>query len=110
MAMARHVLANERHVRAMISIANSTESGAEMRPGFRFRLIEAVLEPMAGQFERGQLRRLELALAVIISAEACLTLKDVCKIDDDQIVEIAGWTASQLVKGFVANAGTGEDR
>jgi len=96
-AMANNVLANERHVRTLISMAYSPASDAGLRPGFRFRLIEAVLEPLANTSDQTELRRLELALATVISAEACLTLKDVCKIPNDQIIEITAWTARQLI-------------
>jgi hypothetical protein len=99
-AMARHVIANERHVRMIIAMAYSPDSDAGLRPGFRFRLIEAALEPIASTADPIELRRLELALATVISAEACLTLKDVCKIPDDQVIEISGWTAGQLVRAF----------
>jgi AcrR family transcriptional regulator len=100
-AMARHVLANESHIRPLISIAYSPGADASVRPGYRFQLIEAVLEPLAQSYSEGELRRLELALATVISAEACLTLKDVCGADDKLIVDNIGWTASQLVTPFL---------
>ena len=65
-------------MRALLSIAYSPATDETLRPGFRFRLIEAVIEPLAKSFKRAELRRLELALAMVISAEAGLTLKDVC--------------------------------
>jgi AcrR family transcriptional regulator len=108
-AMAHTVLANEGHVRTLIGIAYSPGSDAGMRPGFRFRLIEAVLEPLKGSFAQADLRRLELALATVVSAEACLTLKDVCKIGDEQIVEVTGWTAFQLVTAFTLRPGEGKE-
>ena len=100
-AMARNVLSHERHVRMIIAMAYSPDSDAGLRPGFRFKLIEAVLEPIANSAEPEELRRLELALATVVSAEACLTLKDVCKIPNDQVIEISGWTARQLVTAFI---------
>jgi hypothetical protein len=99
-AMARIVLANEHHVRALICIAYSPATGAYLRPVFRFRLIEAVVEPLTASFKREELRRLELSLAAVISAEACLTLKDVRRTSDKQIIEILGRTAYQLVTAF----------
>jgi hypothetical protein len=96
-AMVRNVLTHESHVRMIIAMAYSPGSDAGLRPGFRFRLIEAVLEPISNTADPAELRRLELALATVISAEACLTLKDVCKIPNDEIISVSGWTARQLV-------------
>lgn len=57
--MARIVLANEHHVRAVICIAYSPATGAYLRPVFRFRLIEAVVEPLTASLRQRIMLRFE---------------------------------------------------
>jgi len=99
-AMARHVLTQERQIRALIAAEYASSASASVRPAFRFRFIEAIIEPLRPRVAEPDLQRLERSLAMVISAEACLTLKDFSKATDEQIIETAGWTASQLVSPF----------
>ena len=104
-AMARNVLANETHIRALIALSLAESSRREgggadaLRPAYRLALIAAVLDPLAERLDAPRRRRLELALATAISAEAVLTLKDVCGCGDEEVVETLGWTARRLVEG-----------
>ncbi len=103
-AMALNVLANEVHIRALIGLSQSANGrqergGGALRPGFRFALIAAVLDPLGKRLGAPERRRLELALATVISAEAVLTLKDVCACGDEEIVSTLGWTAGQIATG-----------
>jgi len=91
-AMARHVLAHEPLVRTVLRLANdSTEAGK----GFRFLLIDRVLEVAPG--DARALRSLRLGLAALVSAEAVLALKDTHECGDEEIVETLGWAAARLV-------------
>jgi hypothetical protein len=101
-AMARVVLANEVHIRALIALSRSESAGETggaggLRPAYRFDLIAAVLDPLAKRLDASRRRQLELALAVVISAEAVLTLKDFCACGDEEIVSTLGWSARRMV-------------
>jgi AcrR family transcriptional regulator len=102
-AMARQVLATERDVRALIALSYAPTGGngevpdRVARPAFRIPLVEAVLAPLEGEIGSEVLRRLRLAVSVVIGAEAALSLKDHSDSDSEQIVQALGWTARQIV-------------
>jgi len=103
-AMAHVVLANEAQIRALIALsyepAEPGQDGGEAisRPAFRMTLIDAVLEAESGRPELAMRRqRLQHALAVIIAAEAVLSLKDAMGCSSDEIVSTLGWAASKVV-------------
>ena len=93
-AMARHVLAKEPFVRAVVRLAQA--SGENARPAFRFLLIDRVLEVAKG--DAAEKRALRLGLATLISAEAVFALKDTRECDDEELVTTLGWAAERLVK------------
>jgi len=100
--MARTVLANESQARAIIALSYTVDksveikSAGELRPAFRVALIEAALEKLPKGFRRKQKFQLQLALSVIISAEAVLSLKDLDGYSDQEIISVLGRSASHL--------------
>ncbi len=102
-AMARQVLANERDIRALIALSyaptggGGEESGGAARPAFRVALVDAVLAPLEGEIDREVPRRLRLAISVVISAEAVLSLEDLSNCSHEEIVLTLGWMARQIV-------------
>jgi AcrR family transcriptional regulator len=102
-AMARQVLATERDVRALIALSYQSTGGdgerrdRVARPAFRIPLVEAVLAPLEGEIGPEVLRRLRLAVSVVIGAEAVLSLKDHSDGNSEEIVQTLGWTARQIV-------------
>jgi len=110
-AMARQVLANEAHVRALIALSyapqqkgNAGSAGA-LRPAFRVALIGAVLDGQGAPMDAATRARLERALSVVIGAEAVLSLKDVADYGDEEIVATLGWTARQIAATASDGAG-----
>jgi hypothetical protein len=101
-AMARAVLENEAQVRALIALSYSTgnseeiHSGGELRPAFRVALIDAVLERIPRLSGKKRRRDLQLALSVMISAEAVLSLKDLGGYSDQEIISTLGRSAYHL--------------
>ena len=67
-----------------------------MRPGFRREWIDEAVRPFETQVPAERLRRLKLALGVILGPEALFALKDVMGTDPDEAVEICRWMARAL--------------
>lgn len=101
--MARTVLANESQVRAVIALSYSfdksdgIQSAGELRPAFRLALIGAVLEIAPKRLGKKQKFELQIALSIVISAEAVLSLKDLGGYSDQEIISAVGRSASHLV-------------
>jgi hypothetical protein len=108
-ALASNVLAHEARVRAMIAISQTSPQNGDLRPQFRRRLVKAVLSPMKHSFPAVKLNPLEQALCTIISAEAVLSLKTVMKTNEQQTIESVGWTAEQVMRGFLAQHAASND-
>ncbi len=101
-AMARTIIQNEAQVRALIALSYSTRnsdeihSAGELRPAFRLGLIDAVLERIPRRLGKKRRRDVQLALSVIISAEAVLSLKDSGGYSDQEIISTLGRSAYHL--------------
>jgi AcrR family transcriptional regulator len=94
--LTRHVVRYQSAVRAMISASITRADAAAFRPGYRFRLIDEALAPLADAtsgIEQAALTQLKLDLAVIIGAEAVFTLTDLCGLPPEAAVASAVHTA-----------------
>jgi AcrR family transcriptional regulator len=104
----RGVLAYQGSVRAMIShtIAapgrDGKERAARARPGIRFGLIDYALAPFGQALAPEAMARLQLDLAVVVSAEALFTLTDLCGLSPDDAIASASATASTLTRAAFA--------
>jgi AcrR family transcriptional regulator len=111
-SLLRFIIGNETAVRAVmgLSLLRSIEGevgraeARAMRPGHRLALIDAALKPFAETIARQHLRRLRLSLAAIISSETLVSLKDHCGSNDDEVIEIAVWTARAVVQAALTQA------
>jgi AcrR family transcriptional regulator len=102
--LARHVLTHQGVVRAMIAGSITRPHLAELRPAYRFGLIDQALDPVAGgphRLDPARLSQLRLDLAVIISTEAILTLVDLCGLSTEQAIASAVHTARMVTKAAV---------
>jgi AcrR family transcriptional regulator len=87
--LARRVLAYEGSVRAMIAATITHPDGPRRRPGIRFGLIDAALDPVAaGMTGVGPVRlaRLKHDLAAVVSAEALFSLTDLAGLDAEEAI------------------------
>ena len=120
-ARAHAVLANEMEIRALVAMsyapppAGGQGNAGAARPEFRVALIETVLESVADRLTADQRRRLQLALSVIVGAEAVLSLKDVCGCSNQEVIAALGWSAFQVTAAALrikepVGAGRGELR
>ncbi|WP_285659119.1 TetR/AcrR family transcriptional regulator, partial [Actinomycetospora sp. NBRC 106375] len=91
--LARDVLRRRGAVRAVLAGVITRPEVAQLRPGYRFELIEFALAPW-----RGAVDDLVQDLAIVVSAEAVLTLLDLCGLDDEGAVAGVVRTARALTR------------
>jgi hypothetical protein len=66
--------------------------------GGRRGLIQATLEPYAGNLGDATLRRLAIGLSLVVGIEARIVLRDIWHLDEDEIEEIVRWAARSLAQ------------
>jgi AcrR family transcriptional regulator len=107
------VFAEETSMRAALRTYQDTwlasrargERTVPVREGRRMRWLEKVLEPAAGRLSKAQMRRLRCALALVLSPDAMVVLKDVCRIESDEEGQaVLRWAASALLRAGLAEA------
>jgi AcrR family transcriptional regulator len=84
-----HVQAYQGAVRAMIAASVIRPQAAEIRPGYRFGIIDHALAPLEGTLGRQDpeaFLQLKQDLAIVVSAEALFTLTDLCKLSPDEAI------------------------
>lgn len=99
------VLAEEEHYRTFTRVSLDTwlrsrrngEDAPFVREGRRMRWLETVLAPM-DELPPEQKRRLRAALALTLGGEAIITMKDVCRLDNDETLAVLRWAATALLR------------
>ena len=111
------VLAEEEHYRTFTRVSLDTwlrgyrngEDAPVVREGRRMRWLETVLAPL-NELPPERKRRLETALALTLGGEAIITMKDVCRLDDDETLAVLRWAATALLRAALQEAtGSGLD-
>jgi AcrR family transcriptional regulator len=98
--LAKLVLERQGAIRALISTSITRGSARQMRPGYRFALIDQALAPLSGHdgVDAATLEQLRRDLAVVISAEAVLTLTDLYRLDPEAAVASVVHTARLITQ------------
>jgi hypothetical protein len=99
------VLANEEHVRTGERVYLDTwlrahrngDDAPVVREGRRMRWLETVLAPV-DDLSPERKRLLKAALALTMGPQAIFTMKDVCRVDDDEALGILRWAATALLR------------
>lgn len=82
-----------------------------VREGRRMRWLDQVLEPVRGRLSDRHYRRLRAALALIVSTDVLVVMKDVCRINDEKDArEVLRWAATALLRAGLADATVVDDR
>ena len=87
--LARLVIERQAAIRALMSVSIARGTARTARPGYRFALIDQALAPLSARkpaIDPATLEQLRRDLAVVISAEAVLTLVDLYSLDPEQAV------------------------
>jgi AcrR family transcriptional regulator len=104
----RIVLADEEHFRVAARVYLDTwlrsrrngDDAPVVREGRRMRWFETVLAPL-GDLPAERKRLLKAALALTLGGEAIITMKDVCRLDDDEALAVLRWAAVALLRAAV---------
>jgi AcrR family transcriptional regulator len=76
-----------------------------VREGRRMRWLDKALEPARRTLSPAEWRRLRAALALTLSIDAMVVMKDVCRIeDDDEALAVLRWAAAALLRAGLAEA------
>jgi AcrR family transcriptional regulator len=103
--LAKLVLERQGAIRALISVSVARGTARQMRPGYRFALIDQALAPLTGRnpgIDATTLEQLRRDLAVVISAEAVLTLTDLYGLDSEAAIESIVHTARLITAATIA--------
>ena len=96
---------NEHLLRKMVRFTidrDQIEPGVPPRPSRRLEYVERALEPVRTQLAPDAYERLVHAIATVIGIEARIVLRDVCGLDDAQILETERWAAHALLAAALA--------
>lgn len=80
------------------------EDTPALREGRRMRWLDKALEPARRDLTKQQWRRLRAALALTLSIEAIIVMKDVCQLEDDEALGVLRWAATALLRAGVDEA------
>jgi AcrR family transcriptional regulator len=69
-----------------------------VREGRRMRWLDRALEPARTSLGRREWRRLRTALALTVSIEAMVVMKDVCHLDENEARATLRWAATSLLR------------
>lgn len=105
------VAARERLVRAVMALSlmrsvdgtAPAQEAAGVRPGFRREWIEEAVRPLEKRLPSVQMRRLKLALGVIMGPESLIALKDVMGASHEEAVGACRWMARNLAAAALSS-------
>jgi AcrR family transcriptional regulator len=87
--------------------AGTLESEAPILRGHRKALLHLALRPLRREMDRRPLERATQALSLIFGTEAFVVLKDIWRLDNNQVLRVAMWAAHAIVRTAVAEAEAG---
>ena len=70
----------------------------KVREGRRMRWLDTAIEPVRRQLGKTELRRLRAALALTLSIDALVVLKDVVQLNDEEALAVLRWAAVALLR------------
>jgi len=69
------------------------------------RWLNDALKPVRRELSPERYQRLRTALALTVSIDAVIVMKDVCHVDDDTALDTLQWAAAALLRAGVAEDG-----
>jgi AcrR family transcriptional regulator len=107
-------VANEGQYRAALRVYLDTwfaarKSGQEnpdVRFGRRTRWLESALESLHDSLQPDHWRRLINALSLTLGADSLVILKDVCRLENNEALDVLQWTAKTILDATLREAGT----
>ena len=80
------------------------EVAPKVREGRRMRWLDVALEPARRQLPKAEWRRLRAALALTLSIDALVVMKDVAQLDDAEALSVLRWSALSLLRASLSTA------
>jgi AcrR family transcriptional regulator len=74
------------------------EPAPKVREGRRMRWLDIALEPVRRQLPKAEWQRLRAALALTLSIDALVVMKDVAQLDDAEAMSVLRWSAFSLLR------------
>jgi AcrR family transcriptional regulator len=74
------------------------EPAPKVREGRRMRWLDTVLEPVRRRLPKAEWQRLRAALALTLSIDALVVMKDVALLDDEEAMSVLRWSAFSLLR------------
>jgi AcrR family transcriptional regulator len=74
------------------------DNAPKVREGRRMRWLDKALEPVRRQLPKDESRRLRSALALTLSIDALVVMKDVAQLDDEEALSVLRWAALALLR------------
>jgi hypothetical protein len=104
--LSKLVIKRQGAIRALISVSIARGTAPQVRPGYRFALIDQALAPLSSHnsIDAATLEQLRRDLAVVISAEAVLTLIDLYDLDSEATVASIVHTARLITEATLSRA------
>jgi AcrR family transcriptional regulator len=105
--LSKLVIERQGAIRALISTSITRGTARQVRPGYRFVLIDHALAPLSEHqpgIDAATLEQLRRDLAVVISAEAVLTLTDLYGLDPKAAVASIAHTARLITEATLSRA------
>lgn len=105
--LAKLVIERQGAIRALIAASITRGTARQVRPGYRFALIDQALSPLAARnpgIDAATVEQLRRDLAIIISAEAVLTLTDLYNLDPEATVTSIVHTARLITEATLSRS------
>jgi AcrR family transcriptional regulator len=107
------VLAKEAHFRRALWVYLDTwlrshgkaDETPAVREGRRMRWLDQVLAPL-GDLPDGRKQRLQAALALTLGSDSLVVMKDVCRLNDEEALDVLRWTATAILRASLAEQDT----
>lgn len=83
------------------------DAAPQVREGRRQRWLDEALAPVRAELAPRQWRRLRAALSLTIGSEALIVMKDVCRLNDRDALEVLRWAALAILRGALQEGRAG---
>lgn len=79
------------------------DSGHNLRGGRRIPLIEEALEPLKEKMGEEDFKMLTYTLSIFFGIESVIVLKDVCQLDNDDILKVWDWAIKHIIDNIFSH-------
>lgn len=96
----RFALANEPAFRKYLSVAIATDSPGIKRGARRNRAMDIILKAHQSGLKKKDVKKLICIASLLMGMEALIVTKDVCRLDDQESLDVLKWGMEMILKGL----------